>query len=372
VIGGLAVAFAYGPDDLALLVERAIAIDHEHPIRLDAYMSGIEVDIDAVTDGQTVLIPGLIEHVERAGVHSGDSIGVYPPQRLSQIEQELIVESFSRFARAVGVRGLINGQFIVRDDGVFLLEINPRASRTVPFISKVTGVPMVELATRVALGEWLVDLGWSDGVVPSRPLVAVKAPVFSTQKLRGVDPLLGPAMQSTGEVIGLHSDASVAMAKALVAAGLIPPRTSGDRRELALLSLSDDDKFALPRLASSLSAAGYTFCATSGTATMLERLGYEVETLSRVGEEHSSGRRSLLDAIGSGDVVFAVNTPSPQSGPVADAGQIRRAALAEGILCLTAIDTALAAAACLAPGVLRQAEDVRPLLDWLGTEAVPV
>ena len=283
VIGGLAVAFAYGPSDLATLVERAIAVDQEHPVRLDAYMSGIEVDIDAVTDGETVLIPGLIEHVERAGVHSGDSIGVYPPQRLSEIDQRLIVESFSRFARAVGVRGLINGQFIVRDDGVFLLEINPRASRTVPFISKVTGVPLVELATRVALGERLADLGWTDGVVPAKPLVAVKAPVFSTQKLRGVDPLLGPAMQSTGEVIGLHSDARVAMAKALAAAGLTPARLADDRHALALLSLSDADKFALPRLAASLSAAGYRFCATSGTAAVLERLGYDVETLGQGG-----------------------------------------------------------------------------------------
>ena len=229
VIGGLAVAFAYGPTDLAALVERAIAVDQEHPIRLDAYMAGIEVDIDAVTDGETVLIPGLIEHIERAGVHSGDSIGIYPPQRIGEVDQELIVEAFSRFARAVGVRGLINGQFIVRDDGVFLLEVNPRASRTVPFISKVTGVPMVELATRVALGERLADLGWQDGVVPAKPLVAVKAPVFSTAKLRGVDPLLGPAMQSTGEVIGLHRDPLVAIAKALVAAGLAPMRPSEER-----------------------------------------------------------------------------------------------------------------------------------------------
>ena len=192
VIGGLAVDFAYGPDDLAEIIERAVAVDDERPVRIDAYLEGIELDVDAITDGDVVLIPGLIEHVERAGVHSGDSIGVYPPQRISVADQELVVDAITRIARAVGVRGLINGQFIIRDDGVYLLEVNPRASRTVPFLSKVTGVPMIELATRVALGASLNELGWSGGLMDARPFVAVKAPVFSTAKLRGVDPMLGP------------------------------------------------------------------------------------------------------------------------------------------------------------------------------------
>jgi carbamoyl-phosphate synthase large subunit len=364
IIGGLAVAFAYGPTDLATLVERAMAVDQEHPIRIDAYMAGIEVDVDAVSDGQTVLIPGLIEHVERAGVHSGDSIGVYPPQRLGAVDQRLIVEAFSRFARAVGVRGLINGQFIVRDDGVYLLEVNPRASRTVPFISKVTGVPMVELATRVALGARLADLGWPDGLLPARPLVAVKAPVFSTAKLRGVDPVVGPAMQSTGEVIGLHPDGRVALAKALLAAGLAPPPPTADRG-LALLSLADADKPALAGLATSLAAAGYRFCATSGTALALAALGHAVETLARLGEGTPAGLRTIPGAIASGEVQLVVNTPSPESGPVADASHIRRVALAEGVLCLTSIDTALAAAAALAPELAEHVSEVRSLAEWL-------
>ena len=203
----------------------------------------MELDVDAVTDGVDVLIPGLIEHVERAGVHSGDSIGVYPPQRISAADQLLVVDAITRIALAVGVRGLINGQFIVRDDGVYLLEVNPRASRTVPFLSKVTGVPMIELATRVALGERLADLGWAGGLVPARDFVAVKAPVFSTAKLRGVDPTLGPSMQSTGEVIGIHADARVAVAKALVAASLRPPIPQADGQPpVALLSIADRDK----------------------------------------------------------------------------------------------------------------------------------
>ncbi|HVM30903.1 MAG TPA: carbamoyl-phosphate synthase large subunit [Candidatus Limnocylindrales bacterium] len=362
VIGGLAIGFAYGPEDLARLLARAAAVDQERPVRLDAFLEGMEVDVDAVCDGETVLVPGLIEHVERAGVHSGDSIGVFPPQRIGAVEQELVVESLSRLARAIGVRGLVNAQFIVRDDGVYLIEVNPRASRTVPFISKVTGVPMIELATRVALGERLADMGWADGLRPSRALVAVKAPVFSTAKLRGVDPMLGPAMQSTGEVIGLHADPSVAMAKAMVAASLNAP-LPGRYGAVALLSIADRDKHLLGELAERLSRAGYRFCATSGTARALAEIGFEVETLLRVGEEGDG--RSVLEAIGAGDVLFVVNTPSPGAGPVRDAGEIRKAALAEGIACLTAIDTALAAAAALDPRVVERLDDVRPLEEWL-------
>ncbi len=363
VIGGLAVDFAYGPEDLAQIIARAVAVDDERPVRIDAYLEGMELDVDAISDGVDVLIPGLIEHVERAGVHSGDSIGVYPPQRISAADQALVVDAISRVARAIGVRGLINGQFIVRDDGVYLLEVNPRASRTVPFLSKVTGVPMVELATRVALGETLADLGWADGLLAPRPFVAVKAPVFSTAKLRGVDPTLGPAMQSTGEVIGMHADPRVAMAKALVAASLRPP-VAPEGGALALLSLAERDKEHLPELAERLARGGYRFCATRGTAAALRVLGHEVEEVVRLGEGDGSGR-SVLDAIRSTEVLLVVNTPSPESRPVKDAGEIRKAALAEGILCLTSIDTALAAAAALDPALARQLDEVRSLDEWL-------
>ncbi len=362
VIGGLAVDFAYGPEDLRRIIARAVAVDDERPVRIDAYLEGLELDVDAVTDGVDVLIPGLMEHVEKAGVHSGDSIGVYPPQRISAADQQLVVDAITRVALAIGVRGLINGQFIVRDDGVYLLEVNPRASRTVPFLSKVTGVPMVELATRVALGETLASMGWATGLMAVRSLVAVKAPVFSTMKLRGVDPSLGPAMQSTGEVIGIHTDARVAMAKALVAASLRPPVASVDGA-LALLSIADRDKDLLGELATRLALVGYRFCATSGTATALRVLGHAVEEVGRVGD--GSGGRSVLEAIGSGDVLLVVNTPSPESRPVLDAGAIRMAAIGEGILCLTSIDTALAAAAALDPAVSAHLDDVRPLAEWL-------
>ena len=369
VIGGLAVDFAYGPEDLQRIIARAVAVDDERPVRIDAYLEGLELDVDAVTDGETVLIPGLLEHVERAGVHSGDSIGIYPPQNISESDQQLVVDAITRIALAIGVRGLINGQFIVRDDGVYLLEVNPRASRTVPFLSKVTGVPMVELATRVALGERLADLGWTSGLLPPRDLVAVKAPVFSTTKLRGVDPMLGPAMQSTGEVIGIHATAAVAMAKALLGASLRPPlpAVSGTPRALALLSLADRDKDHLPELAARLHGAGYGFCATSGTARSLRGFGYDVEEVAPVGDD--SGNRSVLDAISAGEVLLVVNTPSPESGPVRDAGAIRLAATAEGILCLTSIDTALAAAGALDAAVSEHIDDVRSLDEWVATGA---
>ena len=224
VIGGLAIDFAYSRDDLVAQLAAATVVDPDRPVRIDRYLEGVEVDVDAVADGETVLIPGLLEHVERAGVHSGDSVGVFPPQSVSEADQALIVASMERIVRALEVRGLVNAQFIVREDGVYLIEVNPRASRTVPFMSKVTGVPLVDLAVRIALGERLADLGWPNGLLPAPSFVAVKAPAFSTAKLRGVDPSLGPFMQSTGEVIGLHADARVATAKALVAAALVPPR----------------------------------------------------------------------------------------------------------------------------------------------------
>ena len=232
VIGGLAIDFCYSPEDLERQLAIATVVDPDRPVRIDRYLEGIEVDVDAVADGFDVLIPGLLEHVERAGVHSGDSVGMFPPQTVSEGDQGLIVATMERIVLALGVRGLVNAQFIVRDDGVYLIEVNPRASRTVPFVSKVTGVPMVELAVRIALGATLHGLGWPGGLLPPPPFVAVKAPAFSTAKLRGVDPSVGPFMQSTGEVIGIHMDPRVALAKALRGAALVPPRAvvGGGRR----------------------------------------------------------------------------------------------------------------------------------------------
>ncbi len=255
VIGGLAIDFCYSPEDLERQLAAATVVDPDRPVRIDRYLEGVEVDVDAVSDGERVLIPGLLEHIERAGVHSGDSVGVFPPGTVSDGDQALIVATMERIVLALGAKGLVNAQFIVRDDGVYLIEVNPRASRTVPFLSKVTGVPMVELAVRISLGATLPELGWDGGHLPPPDFVAVKAPAFSTAKLRGVDPSVGPGMQSTGEVIGLHTDPRVALAKALLGAALVPPRP-GEGGALALLSIADRDKATLGRLAAALTGAG--------------------------------------------------------------------------------------------------------------------
>jgi carbamoyl-phosphate synthase large subunit len=370
VIGGLAIDFSYSPADLVTQLERATVIDPDRPVRIDRYLEGIEVDIDAVADGETVLIPGLLEHVEKAGVHSGDSIGMFPPQTVSASDQALIVESMDRIVRALDVHGLVNAQFIVREDGVYLIEVNPRASRTVPFMSKVTGVPMVRLAVRIALGEKLADMGWGNGLLEPPPLVAVKAPAFSTGKLRGVDPSVGPGMQSTGEVIGIHVDPRVALAKAMAGAALTPPRP-GSGGALALISVADRDHHALPRVARALARAGYRFAATSGTAAELATLGFDAQVVAKVGERPAPGQERILDLIRSGSVRLVVNTPAPKSGPVRDAAEIRLAATAEGILCLTAIETAVAAAEALDPDLVAGLAQVRSLGEWMPNPGVP-
>ncbi len=364
VIGGLAIDFAYSPTDLVRQLAMATVVDPDRPVRVDRYLEGVEVDVDAISDGTEVLIPGLLEHVERAGVHSGDSVGVFPPQTVSPGDQSLIVATMERVALALGVRGLVNAQFIVREDGVYLIEVNPRASRTVPFMSKVTGVPMVELAVRIALGETLRQMGWPPGLLPVPALVAVKAPAFSTAKLRGVDPSVGPGMQSTGEVIGIHTDARVAMAKALLGAALVPPRP-GAGGALALLSIADRDKPLLGRLADGLARAGYRFAATDGTAVALRAAGHQVQLVAKYGAPSDSPGLPILALIESGELRLVVNTPTPQSGAVRDAAEIRLAATAEGILCLTAIETAVAAADALDPSVIVRLAEVRSLREWV-------
>jgi len=370
VIGGLAIDFAYSRDDLVAQLAAATVVDPDRPVRIDRYLEGVEVDVDAVADGETVLIPGLLEHVERAGVHSGDSVGIFPPQTVSEADQALIVASMERIVRALAVRGLVNAQFIVREDGVYLIEVNPRASRTVPFMSKVTGVPLVDLAVRIALGGRLADLGWPNGLLPSPGFVAVKAPAFSTAKLRGVDPSLGPFMQSTGEVIGIHEEARVATAKALVAASLVPPRP-GIRGALALLTVADRDKPLLGLLAAALARAGYRFAATPGTRLALAALGHASEPVAKLDEAPGPGEAAILDVIASGRVRLVVNTPTPRSGPVRDAAGIRLAAIAEGVPCLTAMETAVAAAEAIDPALTLRLSEVRPLDAWVPRPGVP-
>jgi carbamoyl-phosphate synthase large subunit len=369
VIGGLAIDFCYSPSDLARQLAAATVVDPDRPVRIDRYLEGVEVDVDAVSDGELVLIPGLLEHVERAGVHSGDSVAMFPPQTVSDGDQALIVATMERIVLALGARGLVNAQFIVREDGVYLIEVNPRASRTVPFMSKVTGIPMVDLAVRISLGATLPELGWRGGHLPPPAFVAVKAPAFSTAKLRGVDPSVGPGMQSTGEVIGIHDDPRVALAKALLGAALVPPRP-GDDGALALLSIADRDKGSLPRLAAALSGAGYRLAATPGTRVALATAGYEARPVAKLGSDPdpSIDEVAILDLIASGEVRLVINTPTPRSGVVRDAVDIRLAATNEGTLCLTAMETAVAAAEALDPAIAERLADVRSLDQWVPSD----
>jgi carbamoyl-phosphate synthase large subunit len=366
VIGGLAIDFAYSPEDLARHLAAAAIVDPDRPVRIDRFLEGIEVDIDAVSDGTEVLIPGLLEHVERAGIHSGDSIAWFPPQSVSEGDQSLIVATMERICLALGARGLVNAQFIVRDDGVYLIEVNPRASRTVPFLSKVTGVPMVELAVRISLGATLRSLGWKGGHLPPPPFVAVKSPAFSTAKLKGVDPSVGPFMQSTGEVIGISEDPRVAMAKALTGASLVPPRAAvGEEVPVALLSIADRDKWGLLRLARALVKAGYRLWATGGTRAALAAAGIDSDLVAKLDAEPEGSEPRILDAIAGGRVRLCVNTPTPRSGAVRDAAEIRLATINEGILCLTAIETGIAAAEALDPDLIAKIAEVRPITEWV-------
>ncbi len=365
VIGGLAIDFAYSPEDLGRHLAAAAVVDPDRPVRIDRFLEGIEVDVDAVCDGTEVLIPGLLEHVERAGIHSGDSIAWFPPQSVGAADQDLIVATMRRICLALGARGLVNAQFIVRDDGVYLIEVNPRASRTVPFLSKVTGVPMVELAVRISLGATLRYLGWQGGLRPEPDFVAVKAPAFSTAKLKGVDPSVGPFMQSTGEVIGIHADPRVAMAKALTGASLVPPRAGDGEAPVALLSIADRDKWGLLRVASALVRAGYRIAATDGTRTALAKAGIDAIRVAKLGAEPEGAEEAILDAIAGGKVRLVVNTPTPRSGPVRDAAEIRLSTISEGILCLTAIETGIAAAEALEPAIFDLIAEVRPITDWV-------
>ncbi|HKC83826.1 MAG TPA: carbamoyl-phosphate synthase large subunit, partial [bacterium] len=310
-------------------------------VLVDKYLQGDEVEVDAVTDGDTVVIPGVMKHVERAGVHSGDSYAVYPAPGLEPSELEDVIDYTVRIARHLRLRGLVNVQYVIHRGKVYVLEVNPRASRTVPFLSKVTGVPMVDMATRVMLGGRLADLGWKTGLVPPRDLVAVKAPVFSMNKLPAVDSYLGPEMKSTGEAIGIDRTLAAAMRKAFAASG-VHIRPGG----AVLLTIADVDKPEIFPIVSRLVQMGCTLVATDGTARALHSAGFSPRLVAKIGEEGPT----VLDVITAGEVDLVINTMSniyadsgEAGGPVfKDGFEIRRAAVERRIPCLTSLDTAAA------------------------------
>jgi len=322
----------YGGDQLARYIRNAASLTSEHPVLVDKYLLGKEVEVDAICDGERVLIPGIMEHIERAGVHSGDSFAVYPGINLFPAEAETIVDYTTRIALALDTRGLINIQYVIHVGRLYVLEVNPRASRTVPFLSKATGVPMVKLATGIMLGRTLEEQGYPGGLWPRQPLVAVKAPVFSMAKLRGVEVHLGPEMKSTGEVMGIDRAFEPAFFKALIAAGLaLPPSGS------ILITLADEDKTDAVDMIRTLVTMGYKLYATEGTAALIERHGMPVQMVAR---RIGRGGLDVLDVILQGVAHGVINTPGPADKEILDGLEIRRAAVERGIPCITSMDTA--------------------------------
>jgi carbamoyl-phosphate synthase large subunit len=340
VLGGRSMEVFYNEDQLARYIRNATSMTPDHPVLVDKYLLGKEVEVDAICDGQAVLIPGIMEHIERAGVHSGDSFAVYPGVNLYPAEIETLVDYTTRIALGIGAKGLINIQYVVHLGRIYVLEVNPRSSRTVPFLSKVTGVPMVRLATNIMLGKSLADQGYRGGLWPKQPLVAVKAPVFSMAKLRGVEVNLGPEMKSTGEVMGIDHAFDSAFYKALLGAGLSMPKNSG-----ILISLADEDKSESLEMIGQLVKQGFKLFATEGTAALIERAGMPVQfTTKRIGR----GKPDVLDVILNGMVHGVINTPGPADKEILDGLEIRRAAVERGIPCITSIDTARAMVSAMA------------------------
>ncbi|NMO94750.1 carbamoyl-phosphate synthase large subunit [Paenibacillus lemnae] len=330
VLGGRAMEIVYSDSELLSYMEQAVKINPEHPVLIDRYMLGKEVEVDAICDGETVLIPGIMEHVERAGVHSGDSIAVYPPQYLSEQLKSKITEITIKIAKELKTCGLVNIQFVIYKDEVYVIEVNPRSSRTVPFLSKVTGIPMANLATQAILGSKLKDQGYEEGMWPESEHVSVKVPVFSFAKLRRVEPTLGPEMKSTGEVMGRDAKYAKALYKGLIGAGMKIPSTGA-----IVATIADKDKAEAAALLKGFHKLGYKIIATGGTAKSLKEAGLDVTTINKLSE----GTPNILDMIRTGEANFVFNTLTKGKTPQRDGFRIRREAVENGVVCMTSLDT---------------------------------
>ena len=339
VLGGQNMIIAYSDADVEEYMNIILASGIENPVLIDKYMMGIEVEVDAICDGTDYLIPGIMEHIERAGIHSGDSISVYPAQRLTEENKKTIVEYTGRWARELHVIGLMNIQYVVHNGEVYVIEVNPRSSRTVPYISKVTNVPMVDLATKIMLGATLKGMGYETGVHPVGDYVAVKVPVFSFEKLHSVDTMLGPEMKSTGEVLGIAKSFDEALYKGLIAAGYQIKHEGG-----VLISVRDKDKEEIFSIAKKLEKMGFKLYGTKGTAAHLNNYGLHVEPVNKISEP---GKNNILDLLESGKVDYVISTSTKGRQPMREGVRIRRKAVERSIACLTAIDTAKVLVDCI-------------------------
>ena len=333
VLGGRAMEIVYNHAELLEYMEKAVKVNPDHPVLIDRYMVGIEAEVDAICDGEQVLIPGIMEHIERAGVHSGDSIAVYPAQSLSEKIKQDLIEITTKLARALEIKGLLNIQFVVHQGQPYVIEVNPRSSRTVPFLSKVTGIPMANIATKAILGQTIASQGFTPGCHPEEEMVSVKVPVFSFAKLRRVDITLGPEMKSTGEVMGRERTLAKALYKGLVAAGMQIP-TQGS----LLVTVADKDKEEALDIVKRFRQLGFNLLATAGTADFLQQKGLPVKRVNKLSE----GSPNLLDLIRKGEANLVLNTLTKGKTPERDGFRIRREAVENGAVCLTSLDTAKA------------------------------
>ncbi len=330
VLGGRAMEIVYNAEELAQYMQTAVKVNREHPVLVDKYLLGKEIEVDAVCDGKKVLIPGIMQHIERAGIHSGDSMAVFPAYDLSWNIKDKVVDYTRKLALELQVKGLINIQFVEFENELYVLEVNPRSSRTVPFISKITGIPMVKLGTEIMLGKTLEDLGYNQGLQPEPSFYSVKVPVFSFNKLEQVDINLGPEMKSTGEVMGIDKSFKNAVFKGLLAAGVEIPEKGN-----IVATIADKDKKESITVLTEFSRMGFKIMATEGTAAALQDNGVEVETVKKIKE----GSPNIVELIRQGKVDLVVNTLTHGRKPFTDGFQIRRAAVELSVPCITSIDT---------------------------------
>jgi carbamoyl-phosphate synthase large subunit len=361
VLGGRAMEIVYNQDDLVEYMRSAARVSPEYPVLVDKYIFGKEVEVDGISDGEDVLIPGIMEHVERAGVHSGDSIAVYPPQTLTPEIEAKIVDYTGRLARALRVRGLLNIQYVIGPNNEpYVLEVNPRASRTVPYLSKITGIPMISLATRAILGYRVQDSGYACGLQQRARYIGVKVPVFSFAKLLDVDVSLGPEMKSTGEVMGVDSEFAAALYKGCLSAGYAFPR-----KGTLLVTVSDRDKQETIPIVKELVGLGFRILATAGTAKALKSLGIRVETVKKLHE----GSPNIVDLLRAGKINLVLNTLTRGKMPEREGFRIRRTAVELGVPCITSLDTMKAIVAVMKAEMRGEFIPVVPLQEYHHKEA---
>ena len=334
VLGGKAMEIVYTKAELEEYLQDHVDIAADHPILVDDYLDGRECDVDAISDGKEVLLPGIMEHIEHAGVHSGDSMAVYPPQTFSDEVKEKITDVTRKLALTLNCVGIMNIQFIVRDGEVYVIEVNPRASRTVPFLSKITGIEMAQVATRVIMGESLAEQGYGDGLAPEPDMISVKAPVFSFSKLSDVDAYLGPEMKSTGEVMGSDHTFAKALYKAFAGAKMQLPENGN-----VLLTIEDRDKEKILPIAKRFARIGYRIFATKGTADFLRSHDLHVDPVTKVHEDEDA-KDNILNELRNGKIDLVINTMGHDIEKNSDGFIIRQVAIGQNVPLITALDTA--------------------------------